>query len=127
MHGIDMLEGTMSQWFRQNERCKGVFVKTTCAFSHLKFTEENITCYNSFKERIVSSMCLNSITLSDEKLITLNDLLKLRVRKDHVTGEIPTVFHGSSTSVRKRHNVFCTIMSFNNNDCNNALICKMTE
>ena len=109
MHGIDVSDGTMSQWFRRNKQCKGVFVKTTCGFSDLKFTEENVACYNLFKERIISSLCHNNVTLSDEKLFTLKHLLKLRVRKDPVTGEVLTFFHESGVSVRKRHNMFCTI------------------
>ena len=34
IHGIDMSEGIISQWFRRNKQFKGVFVKTTCAFSY---------------------------------------------------------------------------------------------
>ena len=69
----------------------------------------------------------NNVTFSDEKLLILNDLLKLRVRKEPVTSEIPTVVHGSGVSVRKGCNVFCTIRKFNNSNCNKTLICAITE
>ena len=69
----------------------------------------------------------NNVTFSDEKSFTLNDLLKLRVRKDPLTGEIPTVIHGSGVNVRKRHNMFCTIRPFNNSNSSKTLICVITE
>ena len=72
-------------------------------------------------------MCHNNVTFSDEKSFTLNDLLKLRVRKDPLTGEIPTVIHGSGVNVRKRHNMFCTIRPFNNSNSSKTLICVITE
>ena len=99
MHGIDVSEGIISQWFRRNKQFKGVFVKTTCAFSNLKFAEENFACYNVFKERIISSVCHNNVTFSDDKSFMLEDLLKLRVRKDPVTGEIPIFAHRSGVKV----------------------------
>ena len=68
----------------------------------------------------------NNLTFTDEKSLILNDLLKLRARKDPITGEVPNIVHGSGVSARKRHNMFCTIRSFRSN-CNKTLICVIAE
>ena len=69
----------------------------------------------------------NNATFSDKKSFMLNDLLKLRVRNDPVTGKIPTVFHGCDVNARKRQNMFCTVRPFNESNCNKILTCVMIE
>ena len=104
-----------------------MFVKLTCAFSDLKFTEENVIYYKLFKDKVMKSMYHNNVTFTDEKSFILNDLLKLRVRKDPITGEVPNVVYPSGINVRKRYNIFCTIRPFNNSNCNKTLVCVITD
>ena len=65
----------------------------------------------------------NNLTFKDEKSFMLNDLMKLKVRKDPMTGEVPNIACGSGANVRKRCNLVCTIRPFNNSNCNKTLIC----
>ena len=62
-----------------------------------------------FKEIIISSMCHNDVTLTDENFFVCNYLLKLRVRKDPTTREIAVATHGSSVSMLKIHIVFALL------------------
>ena len=124
---IDISEGNISNWFRQNKRNKCVFVKITFVFSDLKHTEENVDCCIPFKEKIMHSICHNNITFTDEKSHALNDLLKLRVRKDPATSEVPNAVLGSGVSSRKRHSMLCAIRSFKNIHSGKTLICVIAE
>ena len=126
-YGINVSAGTISKWFNQNKRYKDVFVKLTCAFSDLKYTEENVACYKLFTGKIIASMYCNNITFADEKLFILNDLLKLRIRKDPIIGEVPNIVYGSGVNTRKRHNIFYTIRPFNNSNSNKTLVYVITE
>ena len=126
-YNLDISEGIISKWFHRNKRFKGVFVKLTCSFSDLKFTEENVIYYNYYTEKIINDIYHNNITFTDEKSFILHDLLKLRVRKDPITGEVLNVMHGSGVNIRKRYNIFCTIRPFNNSNCNKTLMCVITE
>ena len=104
-----------------------MFVKLTCTFSNLKYTEENVMYCKLFTDKIITLIYYNNMTFTDEKSLILNDLLKLRVRKDPIIGEVPNIIYSSSVNIWKRHNIFCTIRPFNNSNSNKTLVCVITE
>ena len=63
-------------------------MKLTYSFSNLKFTEENAIYYNYFIEKNIINICYNNVALTDEKSFILRNLLKLRVQKDPMIGEV---------------------------------------
>ena len=64
--------------------------------------------YDEFKTYFLS-IYHNNVTLTDKKSLILNDLLKLRVRKNPVTGAAPECVTAFSLNTRKRYNIMCAI------------------
>ena len=53
--------------------------------------------------------------------------MKLKVRRNPITGEVPNIIPSSGINMKKRFNIFCTIRLFNNSDYNKILIYMITE
>ena len=67
------------------------------------------------------------MTVMDEKSFEFGNLLKLKVRRNSITGEVLNTIYSSSINERKRFNIFYTIKLFNNSNYNKILICVITE
>ena len=72
-------------------------------------------------------MYYNNTTFGNKKFFILNDLLKLRIRKDSIIGKVPNIAYSSDTNVCKRYNIFCTIRPFNDSNSNKTLVCIIVE
>ena len=86
---------------------KKAFFSKNCSFSNLKYTIENILFCNACKEKNSIKFHIN-LVLTDEKPFITADLLKLRVRRESFTGEVPGLLHCHHSSARKRHNKICS-------------------
>ena len=60
--------------------------------------------YDEFKTYF-SSIYYNNIAFTDEKSFILNNLFKLRVRKNPVTGTVPECVKLFGANTRKRYNI----------------------
>ena len=78
---------------------KCIFLSNKCAFSDLKYTDENAEYCTLFKERIMWSMYHNNVTFIDEKSFILNDLLKLKMWQDPITEDVSTVTYSSGINM----------------------------
>ena len=110
-YNISLSDGTISEWFTRNDRFKGVFVSKKCTFSVLKYNSVNMEYYAEYKQYF-SSIYHNNVLFTDEKSFIINDLLKLRQRRDPLTGIVPDFIHPVGINMRKRYNIFCTIRPF---------------
>ena len=116
---------TIRNWFTNNNRHNGVFVSRKCTFSDLKYTESNVLYYRQYLHKF-SLIYHSNVSFTDEKAFIVHDLLKLRVRRDPITGEIPELLHCHDTNTRKRCNIMCSIRPFKVMTCNKALVCVIT-
>jgi len=125
-YGLSISTGTISTWFNKNDAFKSVFVSKKCMFSELKYTQQNVLYYSEYKEYF-QSIYHNNILFADEKSFIVNDLIKLKQRKDPLTGVAPDLLHPMGLNMRKRHNIMCAIRPFRTIHSNRTLRCVVTE
>ena len=125
-HGCSISHGAVVAWFKENNRCKGVFVSKTCAFSENKHTKDNVMHYGLYKN-CIKSIYHNNVTFADEKSFILHDLFKLRVRKYPVNGVAPECLTACGANTRKRYSIMCTIRLFPTQHSRKTIRCVIIE
>ena len=94
--------------------------------SELKYTEENFLYYSECKDYF-QSMHHNNVLFADENSFIVNDLVKLKQRKDLLTGVAPDFLHPIRTNTRKRCDFVYDIRPFRTMHSNRTLRCVVTE
>ena len=124
--GVSVSTGAISTWFAKNDMFKSVFVSKKCAFSELKCAQENVLYCNECKE-FFKSMHHNNISFSDEKSFIAHDLIKLKQRKDPLTGVAPDFMHPMGIIMRKRNNMTHIMRPFRTAHSKRTLRCIVME
>ena len=97
-----------------------------CLFSDSKFSNENTTYHNNVVTKFKSMNHSNMIFIV-EKSIESSNLLKLKVYRNSITGEVLLMMHNHNLDMRESHNLLCAIRPFRTKVCDRIIHGIMTK
>ena len=124
-HGVVASYKPLSKLLAESNKEKCVFVSKNCSFRDLKHTNANILFCNACKEKNLTFH--SNLVFVEEKAFATDDLLKLRFRRDPLTGEVSELMYSHEISARKRCSTMCIMCPFRKTLCNKIFQCTVSE